>query len=310
MKQLRRLDDIDTSDPYRTLMRAPLRHAALPEKRFRELERDRPGLVAVEGRSVLAALPQPRRIDLVYGFPDHDAFARDFPAMLQRVLKEVKPDEAPLGVYLRFTDAPSRPYVEPVLIASAFELHREWIRMELVALPEDVPSNGEPSNVLAPGFALRPARAADADAIIELDAVAFPSSFVDSAMAREQVKKAAVLRMLEESKSGRAIGFLRLRIDGPGTGYVSDIAIHPDYHRRGLGEAAMRWALGWFRSQDLHRAALTVSGDNGPAIALYRKLGFVAEQTGLDYRRPIDEDEIRQVLDKHRAEHISVRKRV
>ena len=72
----------------------------------------------------------------------------------------------------------------------------------------------------------------------------------------------------------------------------------------------MRWALAWFRSQDLHRAALTVSSDNGPAIALYRKLGFVAEQTGLDYRRPIDEDEIRQVLDKHRAEHISVRKRV
>ena len=68
-------------------------------------------------------------------------------------------------------------------------------------------------------------------------------------------------------------------------------------------------ALGWFRQEGLRRATLTVDTDNGPAIALYRKLGFAPAETGIDYRRPIDEEEVRQVLEKHRASHIRVRRR-
>ena len=85
--------------------------------------------------------------------------------------------------------------------------------------------------------------------------------------------------------------------------------MHPDWQRRGLGEAMVRWALGWFRGEGLRRADLTVSVDNAPAIALYRKLGFASGEMGLDYRRPIDEEEVRQVLEKHRTAHISVRQR-
>jgi ribosomal protein S18 acetylase RimI-like enzyme len=59
----------------------------------------------------------------------------------------------------------------------------------------------------------------------------------------------------------------------------------------------------------LRRATLTVNVDNGAAIALYRKLGFATVEIGLDYRRPIDEEEARQVLEKHRAPLIRVRKR-
>jgi ribosomal protein S18 acetylase RimI-like enzyme len=53
-----------------------------------------------------------------------------------------------------------------------------------------------------------------------------------------------------------------------------------------------------------------VNTDNGGAIALYRKLGFVAAETGLDYRRPIDEEEVRQVLERQRTVRITVRRRV
>ena len=71
----------------------------------------------------------------------------------------------------------------------------------------------------------------------------------------------------------------------------------------------MRWAIARFKEDGQQSAALTVSTDNGPAIALYRKLGFTAGEAGIDYRRPIDEDEVRQILDKNRASHITVRKR-
>ena len=204
-----------------------------------------------------------------------------------------------MGFRLTLTDAPSRPYLEPVLSVHAFELSREWIKMTLLELPE-----GSPPEEIAPGFVLRPARPDDAEAIAELDAAAFPTP-----TRTVQIEGRSLLRVLEESTSARAVGFLRLRPDETSVGHISDVAVHPRWQRRGLGEAMLRWALGWFRGEGLRRADLTVSVDNAPAIALYRKLGFASGEMGLDYRRPIAEEEVRQVLEKHRTAHISVRQR-
>jgi mycothiol synthase len=186
--------------------------------------------------------------------------------------------------------------MEPVLVANAFELIREWWHMSLPALPEGV----DLADQLAPGLLLRPARREDAEAIVELDAVAFVLPSLTPAVAREQIERAPVLRVLEDTTRGRAIGYLQLGIHPAATGYLAELAVHPDQQRRGLGEAMLRWALAWFRSQGLTSAALQVNTDNAPAIALYRKLGFAAGEIGLDYRRPIDEDEVRQVLEKQR----------
>ena len=71
----------------------------------------------------------------------------------------------------------------------------------------------------------------------------------------------------------------------------------------------MRWALARFHADGLRAASLTVSTGNAPAIALYRKLGFTPSETGWAYLRPIDEDEVRQVLEKHRSAHSRVRRR-
>ena len=105
--------------------------------------------------------------------------------------------------------------------------------------------------------------------------------------------------VLEDESSATAIGFLHLHTRLAPTGYISDIALHPKYQRRGLGETLMRWALAWFREQGMRRAALTTNTDNPRAIALYTKLGFVVIETGIDYRRSLDEDEVRRVLEKH-----------
>jgi ribosomal protein S18 acetylase RimI-like enzyme len=176
--------------------------------------------------------------------------------------------------------------------------------MVLDELPE-----GRVADEMAPGFVLRPAQGADADALVELDAAAFPTSWLTIDAARELVARATVLRLIEDTASARIVGFLQLRDAVDGAGYVSDVAVHPEYQRRGLGEGAMRWALAWFRERGLGRAQLTVNTDNAPAIALYRKLGFAPGEVGLDYRRPVDEDEVRQVLEKRLGAHIRVRRR-
>ncbi len=305
MKELRRIEVAPPANAWQQASRALLRHVTASEAELLELERTRRGLVVIEGDAVLIGWPHNGSIDLQYGFSGHDAFARQFPSMLERLLRTVEPEEAPFGVRFRLTDRAPRPYLEPVLWANAFEQSREWWRMTLDALP-DAPL---PRDEIAPGYLLRPARAEDAEAIAEMDTIAFPAPSLTPELARTMVAQATLLRILEDTQAGRAAGFLQLRYDTPGAGYVSDLAVHPEYHRRGLGEALMRWALAWLRSQGLQRAALQVNTDNAPAIALYRKLGFEATDIGLDYRRPIDEDEVRQVLEKRQGHYINVRPR-
>lgn len=297
MKQLRRLDVGATSDPYKKAQRGALRSVELSEEEFRALERARPELIAVEGDAVLVGQPRRERIDLHYAFPDRDAFARQFPGMFERIAVVARQDEAPLGFRFRLTERSDRPYVEPLLFAHAFELNREWMEMTLFDLAQGAP----PSDELAPGFVLRAAGPEDTEAIVRLEEVCFPNPQLTVAQAREAVRRAAVFRVLEERQSGALVGSLLMERRPPSTGYISTIAVDPDWQRRGLGEALMRWALAWFRERGLRRVSLTVSTWNAPAIALYRKLGFSVEQIGLDYRRPIDEDEVRQVLEKHRG---------
>ena len=305
MKQLKRLDRATPPDPYRRAQRGLIRHLALAESDFRALEGKRPDCVVVDGDAILIGQPRHGRIDLHYSFPNHDAFLRQFPAMLERLLPAVRHDEAPLGLRFQLTERSSRPFVEPVLSASAFEMNREWLEMRLLELPENGPATDE----IAPGFVLRPARPDDLEAIVRLEDIAFPTAIMTVELAKEALRTGAMYRVLEEQASGTLVGSLLAERGESATGHVTTVAVHPDYQRRGLGEATMRWVLGWFRAEGLRRATLTVSTWNAPAIALYRKLGFTVGEMGFDYRRPIDEEEVRQVLEKGRALHISVRRR-
>ncbi len=304
MKTIRRIGVEAPIDAYRKAQRGALRRMPLSEAEFRALEAARPECIAVDGDAVLVAEPRTERVDLHYAFPDQASFVSLFPPMLARLTGLFSLDEAPFGMFLRLTDRAQRPYVEPVLVGQAFEVSREWLRMELVELP----ATGATDEAVAPGFRLRPARPDDAEAIVELISVAF---FNPSATARgwaEVLRSGTEVRILED-EAGKTAGLLHLRPEDASTGYVSEVALHPDYQGRGLGEALMRWSIAWFREHGFRRAALTTSPDNGRAIALYQRLGFTIAAIGIDYRRPLDEDEVRQVLEKHRGAHIRVRGR-
>lgn len=311
MKQLKRLDVIP-QDTFRKAQRGTLRSMAIPEADFRALERERPELVVVDGDAVLIGWPcriagsslSTRRLDLHYAFPDRDTFARQFASMFGKLLLGADAQEAPLGIAFRLVDRSQRPYVEPLLLAHAFELNREWMEMTLLELPSD----DSTSDDIAPGLVLRPGGPDDAEAIIRLEELCFPNPSLTVGQAREAVHS-AVFRLLEDAQTKALVGSLLLEQRSSTLGYIATIAVHPDYQRRGLGEALMRWAFAWFRSQKLRSAALTVSAWNAPAIALYRKLGFAVTEMGLDYRRPIDTEEARQVLEKRRTVHAQLRRR-
>ena len=68
---------------------------------------------------------------------------------------------------------------------------------------------------------------------------------------------------------------------------VMNVAVHPDWRRKGIAEKLMESLVEALKSRGSHALTLEVRASNAPAIALYEKLGF--SQVGLRknyYRNP------------------------
>jgi len=77
-------------------------------------------------------------------------------------------------------------------------------------------------------------------------------------------------------ENGRIVGNVSLRRGGAGgEGWlVGNVAVHPDWRRRGIGWALMQAAIGLMEEHKGRWAGLLVEHDNGPALSLYEKMGF------------------------------------
>ena len=76
--------------------------------------------------------------------------------------------------------------------------------------------------------------------------------------------------------SGEIVGSLHVQPSKHGYSEIG-MAVQSDWRGRGIGTALMVAALDWARDQGLHKLTLGVFAHNEPAIALYRKFGFVEE---------------------------------
>ena len=71
---------------------------------------------------------------------------------------------------------------------------------------------------------------------------------------------------------------------------MMNIAVHPDYRRQGIGEQLVTRLVEQLRRQGSHILMLEVRISNGPAIALYEKLGFFQVGRRPNYYRNPRED--------------------
>lgn len=79
---------------------------------------------------------------------------------------------------------------------------------------------------------------------------------------------------------GRVVGHAGLEVHRSSRAHSAHLGlfVHDAYHRRGVGAALLRGLIDCAdASLGLRRIDLTVFFDNAPAIALYRKFGFVEE---------------------------------
>jgi putative acetyltransferase len=67
---------------------------------------------------------------------------------------------------------------------------------------------------------------------------------------------------------------------GDGAFYLTKMAVDPSFQGRGYGELLLRAALDWARGRRARRVELTSNRKLVPALALYRKHGFVEVPLG------------------------------
>ena len=75
---------------------------------------------------------------------------------------------------------------------------------------------------------------------------------------------------------GELVGQLAVINSGHGFGEIG-MMVAREWRGRGVGTALMQVAIAYAREQGLHKLTLSVFAHNEPAIALYRKCGFVEE---------------------------------
>ena len=76
----------------------------------------------------------------------------------------------------------------------------------------------------------------------------------------------------------RVVGYIGSQSSADETD-VMNVAVHPDYRRRGIAESLIESLIRELKNRGSHALMLEVRDSNEPAIALYEKLGF--RQVGL-----------------------------
>jgi ribosomal protein S18 acetylase RimI-like enzyme len=80
--------------------------------------------------------------------------------------------------------------------------------------------------------------------------------------------------IVEERRTGTAVGLLLATSVGEGTAHVAQLAVDPKWTRRGVGRSLLRLAAHAVRADGMERLTLLVSGQNNVATRLYVSEGF------------------------------------
>ena len=123
--------------------------------------------------------------------------------------------------------------------------------------------------------------------VAELERICFADPWSEKSVASELDNKWALwLVALDDDKVAGYIGS-QTSIDETD---VMNVAVHPDYRRRGIAESLIIRLVEELKTRGSHALMLEVRASNAPAIALYEKLGFVQVGCRKNYYRNPKED--------------------
>lgn len=138
-----------------------------------------------------------------------------------------------------------------------------------------------------PHIVFRPMKLSDLPVIMEVEQASFPTPWPRQAFYNELIHN-RFARYSVIQVNGRVVGYcgLWLLLD---EAHITNIAIHPDYRGRGLGEALLSHMMRRAKEWGADKMTLEVRVSNTVAQRLYKKLGF--EPSGIRPRYYTDNQE-------------------
>jgi [ribosomal protein S18]-alanine N-acetyltransferase len=139
-------------------------------------------------------------------------------------------------------------------------------------------------------FFIRRMRESDLAAVRAIEALSFSNPWSDNTFRGEIQNTSISFPMVVVRRPGdTVVGYIvywQIRDDVQ----INNIAVHPDCRGLGLGEALMRYAIDRTRAAGAAFMTLEVRPSNGPALTLYKKLGFEIMGVRKNYYTKPDED--------------------
>ncbi|MDR3242655.1 MAG: ribosomal protein S18-alanine N-acetyltransferase [Clostridiales Family XIII bacterium] len=121
----------------------------------------------------------------------------------------------------------------------------------------------------------RKADPGDIERMAELDAVCFSAPWTKQAFERE-IYENSLARYLVCETGGDFAGYAGLWVIVD-EGHITNVAVHPDFRRFGVGAALLAALMDWTEKEDLLRNfTLEARVSNEIAICMYEKAGFVS----------------------------------
>lgn len=133
-------------------------------------------------------------------------------------------------------------------------------------------------------------RQSDLDSVMEIEQVSFPTPWSRNAFLSEIYENRRACYLVAR-RNGRVAGYVGIWIILD-EGHVTNLAVHPDFRRRGIGERLMEAIMSCAKSRGAKRITLEVRVSNLGAQELYEKLGFVSVGVRPQYYHDNGEDAV------------------
>jgi ribosomal-protein-alanine N-acetyltransferase len=137
---------------------------------------------------------------------------------------------------------------------------------------------------------VRQAEERDIKPMAEMDALCFTTPWSEESFDREIRENRLAFYIVAEIGSRLAgyAGLWRVMDEG----HITNVAVHPDFRRRGIGEALVSVLLAHTAANGVLSHTLEVRASNAAAISLYSKFGFEPAGLRKNYYEDNGEDAI------------------
>ena len=133
-------------------------------------------------------------------------------------------------------------------------------------------------------YRIRPAVLADAAALVAIERRSFGDPWSEASF-REALNSSWTFVLV--AQTGRGVAGYLVGREAAGTGEVLNLAVAPEFRRRGVGDALLQEGLVAFRHNGVDEVFLEVRESNSSARALYARHGFrPVGQRSAYYRNP------------------------